>query len=169
MAEYNDTEIIVRMNVYIMMALMDEEMAVAEKHFPFSLADVETELQSSLHYNNPAMYYLTLAKFQKHSHYFNEEKINELTNGIRNGIEQLANNFADVTALYLSLAFIKKLTTVDADKFLSLAKNEPGKNHSFRICVGNKKFKDYHEYCSPDFSVAMQICLINEIEKLKTA
>jgi hypothetical protein len=167
MAEYNDSEIIVRMNIYIMQSLMGKDVSVADTYFPFAIADVERELQSSLHYNNAAMYYLTLAKFQRHTSYFKKERVDELALQIRANIKQLegADSYANVNALYLSLLFIEKLTLDDEQNYLAVVKNSNFENAHFKICVGNKKFKEYHEYCSADFTIAMVIRLLDAINK----
>ncbi len=166
MAEYNDSEIIVRMNVYIMLAIMGKDVSVADNYFPFAIEDVERELQSSLHYNNAAMYYLTLAKFQRHTSYFKQERVDELALQIRAYIKQLEDggSFANETALYLSLLFIGKLTAADEQNYLSLFQNSNSENAPFKICVGNKKFKEYHEYCSVDFKMAMAVKLLDAIK-----
>jgi hypothetical protein len=167
MAEYNDSEIIVRMNVYIMLALMVKDISIADNYFPFAIADVEQELKSSLHYNNAAMYYLTLAKLQRHTSYFKKERVDELALQIRAYIKQLegADSFANITALYLSLLFIGKLTPADEQDYLAVIKNSNFEKATFKICVGNKKFKEYHEYCSVEFTMAMAVRLLGAIKQ----
>ena len=167
MAEYNDSEIIVRMNVYIMLALMGKDISIADNYFPFAIADVQQELKSSLHYNNAAMYYLTLAKFQRHTSYFKQERVDKMALQIRAYIKQLegADSFANITALYLSLLFIGKLTPADEQDYLAVIKNSNFENATFKICVGNKKFKEYHEYCSVEFTMAMAVRLLGAIKQ----
>ncbi len=165
MAEYNDTEIIVRMNVYLMLAIKGEKVQIADKQFPFLPEDVKGELQTSLHYQNGAMYYLTLAKLQKHLKIFDDKRINELSKGMRIYLkEQITDDgISNVIAMFLSLAFIGELNLSSIGDLSAMIETGNVSEKNFKICVGNKKFEDYHEYFSSDFTMALAIRLLNEI------
>jgi hypothetical protein len=170
MAEYNDSEIIVRMNVYIMLALMGDVKHITDKSFPVQLEEINKELSSSLHYNNVAMYYLTLSKFQKHTSFFGEHDLIKLSTAMRAYLKtaESTNNVPDTIALYLSLAYIGKLNFDDANNFLRKATDINWQHAgAFKVCIGNKKFKDYHEYCSYEFTIAMAVSFLNIIYTMK--
>ncbi len=172
MAEFDDSEIIVRMNVYIMMAINGYTTEIAEKEIPFNNEDIKKELSSSLHYDNAAMYYLTLAKFQKHSCFFNTTKCDQLAEEIRKQItsvdlrvnREIANSFS----LYLSLSLINKLTPNDGVDIIKILKSTNLEDALFEVCVGNKKFDSYHTYTSVDFTLSCAIRLLNDFQILSS-
>lgn len=169
MAEYNDSEIIVRLNIYIMMAMLGAKINIPEKYFPFKIEDVRKELISSLHYDNVAMYYLTLAKFQKHSDYFDKNKTDELEFELRKNIAStdvsINNSLANSLAMYLSLSMINRLKLSDVD-IIKKIESASWEDTVFDVCVGNKKFTTYHVYSSVDFSLSSAIKLVSIIQSL---
>ena len=168
MAEFDDSEIIVRMNVYIMMAINGYTAPIIEENFPFKYDDVKKELTNSLHYNNPSMYYLTIAKFQKHSNFLNTEQLEYLAEEIRENISSdvsiLNRNIANLSVLYLSLGLLDKLNLNDAVDFIKKFQSATIEDSHFEVCVGNKKFNNYHTYTSGDFTIAVIIRLLDTFQ-----
>lgn len=169
MAEYNDSEIIVRMNVYIMLAIMGNKARIVDTYFPFEPDAVAAELAKSLHYQNIAMYYITLTKLQKHTAIFSEEALTRLADAMRSFLRSAEHNndISRMIATYFSLAQIHMLSSADIKKCENLfAEVDWSSIDAFKVCVGNKKYRDYHEYGSSDFTCAMALNLLAAIDTL---
>lgn len=148
MAVFRDCETIVNMNVQALLSVMGSADTV---HFPSGYEEIMTEMQKSLHYDNPCMYYLAYAKFIRHSAII----ANGIEISIRRqmAIEMSMCNYQNVWCLLLCLKYLGLLAEHDR---LTISKLIESKNdwinQGTNVCVGNKTFPVHHTYWSVDLT-----------------
>jgi hypothetical protein len=164
MAEYNDSELIVRLNVYTLLEMLNVDYNLKEKKIPIEPYEVHSALNHSLHYINESMYYFALSAFLK---YLNSEKevwVKSLIESLSFVIqEKYAANTTEkslnILLLLNSLHNLRPLNSEEINTLKTLVNSHSNFEEPIMICVGNKNFKNYHQYYTPAFNYALLLSL----------
>lgn len=164
MAEYNDSELTVRLNIYTLFEMLNTPYQLNEVNIPTQPNEVMELLDESLHYMNPSIYYYALSNFCKYSNKVDSQKlIVDLSGMIKEYDEIYQGNSSDICLLLLSLSNLRSLNSEEVSKFYDNIEKYNNNKSNIMICVGNKKFANYHQYYSPAFSLAVFASLLHKI------
>lgn len=164
MAEYNDSELIVRLNVYTLLEMLDTDYSLNEEKIPVEHNEVAEVVDESLHYMNEAMYYYALSTFVKYTDKVEVTFKKRLQETLGNLILEMQSKREDdfssnVLLLLNSIHNLRKLNSSEIKVLEKFIIDENRKEEKIMICVGNKKFENYHQYYAPAFNYALMLRL----------
>jgi hypothetical protein len=169
MADYNDSELIVRLNNYTLFEILKQDYTFNENHIPVELEEVRNELACSLHYMNETVYFYTISRYHYYSKKLSEVQVNKLIESIQALINLLrlkGEKLADILLLYVCLVMLDEIETF-YDEIHQFIVNNKFDECSIMVCVGNKKFDNYHQYFSFAFTYAAIVFLVCKLDTHK--
>lgn len=172
MASYQDSELSVRLNVCSYLRLCGHEKSpFSRDNYDFTPDALKDELDRSLHYHHLPMLYFGIATYLGLAPRLEMHKVDALERGIRSfmslnrGKGELTSS--DWVCLYLSLALTKRFSAMDLQTTKLALTGWYDSLEPLELCVGNKRYPDYHTYVSVELPIAMMLRLIAEMQALE--
>lgn len=160
MAVFRDSEAIVNMNVLTYCAIKGDDVVFS---FPVEPEDVKKDLANSLHYDNIAIYYLSLAKLFKHAGMKDD---GALARAIREVLasEMCEEEYSNTWVLLMSLIYVDELNDQDKASIDKLAAMQDlWVDTGIDLCVGNKTYPSFHTYWSSDLTHSLAFAVLHHI------
>lgn len=159
MANYKDSELIVRLNVYTLLEMGKARYKVEDKVFPIKHDAVKKQLLDSIHYGNESVYYYHLCRYHFYSKHLDKTQLKQLENELLACVKQweaIPSKAGDLFLLFLSLSYLRPLNQHELELVTKLYNSKTWKKQPILFCIGNKEYQNYHQY----YSIALTYAVI---------